>query len=1007
MAVQTIRPDDLIAGIDLSAATSGSVEAAAAENEAYALFREAVDAIKIIMQSYVCVCATSFGKDSTVVMLAAIAALRELIAEDKAPADHPLVFTNIDTGVENHLVQILSLYERDRLKAFGERMGLNLDIRVGMPPLAKQWAALFLSGLKIISTARVNNDCSEIMKVDNAARIEREVAEHYGNRVVTLLGSRSEESAKRAASLKRRGQDTLTADDLVECDQNNERVFAPIVKMTTEQVWILLRRAGEKPLVASQAGNENIPSFAKNHRLLHMIYSDSKDGTCPTSAKRLKGDTQKAGGCGGSARTGCYLCAKSITDKSGEAQALQTRHRVISGNIIKVRNYIMHVAQDLRNRTWHARAVDETTGAVALQPNVLNAKTIDEIIWLLSQATHDDRQRAHDFRELVAQGREMEDAGYADIINDPLLSEEDREEFAAVYKQYAQQHLIKPMSADLALFLSLIHSRDGVRLPPYRAVSVWNRTYDGERVPYPNVDPTNAEVDEIPDAIMVLPPAHVVAQRPRTAMPLLMDEARGENCDWQPVPMATRMPMRDAEYFLSPKDRAKYAGLRPSDTLDLNFIEAREGVEKLLETPRKAERRVQASRRSKKKISRKDGRMRITERGRTSLNTHSFKERTGVPRYKEAMTQSVPVYLPCMDYMHWAMDYFETTVTGGYALDYYQAAEWIQIDGIERALALHDETVARREARGESIYQYGGTAPFEQMMRVGLFSLTQDSKRHASRIIKRTEYFASMGLYMLDDDMLRQMALDGAEGKKVTLSTYRPDIKANIDLQVDEIMSMNAYRSYKARFLLDNVRAPRNTLRRALRSRHQGFWSDIVNGTKDQLTRLFEGQVKTFGRHAAHFVMLDAVKTELRHFDHINVPRDWLLYHGALTHFMDYFASPEGWYKVLDKAAVKHFEANPLARLEVNQFAQALHDKLCQIQSDALTHVEQSLREGAFLNTLMCWAAHQPDAVKTALFDNIDARRNVWDARQKEEACVVKNTFKLNDVSVAQGGVQW
>ena len=183
-----------------------------------------------------------------------------------------------------------------------------------------------------------------------------------------------------------------------------------------------------------------------------MIYSDSKDGTCPTSSKRPQGDSQKAGGCGGSARTGCYLCAKSITDKSGEAQAMQKRHRAISGNILKVRNYIMHVAQDINNRTWHARAVDETTGAVALQPNVLNAKTIDKIIWLLCQATHGDRIRAERFKQLVADGREMDDEGYADIIIDPLLSEEDREEFAAVYKQYAQRHLINRCQPIFVIF---------------------------------------------------------------------------------------------------------------------------------------------------------------------------------------------------------------------------------------------------------------------------------------------------------------------------------------------------------------------------------------------------------------------------------------------------------------------------------------------------------------------------------------------------------------------------
>lgn len=1006
MSVNTIRPQDLIAGIDLGSATSGRVEAAAAENRAYALFREAVDSIKVIMTSYVCVCATSFGKDSTVVMLAAIQALRELIEEGKVPADHPLVFTNIDTGVENHLVQILSLYERDRLVAFGKKQGLNIDMRVGLPPLAKQWASLFLSGLKIISTARVNNDCSQIMKVDNAEIIERQVAKDYGNRVVTLLGSRSEESAKRAASLKKRGQDTLTADDLVECDQNNERVFAPIVSMTTDEVWIILRRAGTKPLVDSYSGNAPIPSFAKNHRLLHMIYSDSKDGTCPTSSKRLKGDSQKAGGCGGSARTGCYLCAKSITDKSGEAQAMQKRHRAISGNILKVRNYIMHVAQDINNRTWHARAVDETTGAVALQPNVLNAKTIDKIIWLLCQATHDDRIRAERFKQLVADGREMDDEGYADIINDPLLSEEDREEFAAVYKQYAQRHLIKPMSADISLFLSLIHSRDGVRLPHYRAMAVWDKTYNGERIPYPDVDPVGATVDDIPDAIMVVPTAGAVSQRPTATMPLTLGNEKAENCEWQPVPMSSRMPMRDANYFLSPKDREKYAHLRPSETLDINFISAIEGVERFLSSPRNVERKIQASRRAKKKVSRKGGVMRITERGRTSLNTYSFKERSPVPLYKEAVTQSVPVYVPELNYQHWTMDYFESTVTGGYQLDHIRTADWMEVDGIERALQLHDETVERRESRGESIYQYSGTRAFEQMMRFGIFDLTQDSKRHAARIIKRTEYFASMGLYMLDDDMLRQMALDGAAGIPIKLSTYRPEIKATIGLAIDDVMDMKAYRSYKARYLLDNVRAPRNEMRRALKERYNQYWSELSDGVCQQLTRLYNNHIEGFKEITNYFVMLDAVKGELKHFDHINVPRDWLLYHGAMTHFMDYFSSPEGWYKLLDRDAVKYFEENPLARLTVNNHALMMHEKMADMQRSAVSYVKDALNEGAFLNTLMCWAKHQNDGTREAMLEALDARAALWE-KKDNAACVIRNTFKLNDVSVAQGGVQW
>ncbi|QTH73019.1 hypothetical protein [Pseudoalteromonas xiamenensis] len=60
-----------------------------------------------------------------------------------------------------------------------------------------------MSGLKIIGSACTNNGCVEILKVDDAARIERMVEEKYKGRAVTLLGSRLSESARGAAYIKR------------------------------------------------------------------------------------------------------------------------------------------------------------------------------------------------------------------------------------------------------------------------------------------------------------------------------------------------------------------------------------------------------------------------------------------------------------------------------------------------------------------------------------------------------------------------------------------------------------------------------------------------------------------------------------------------------------------------------------------------------------------------------------------------------------------------------------
>ena len=312
-----------------------------AQTESYDLFRSAVDDIKAIRRKYITVAAVSMGKDSTVSLLANITAHIELMNEGVLDSSSPLVVSHINTMVENHLMQMLCNLEFKRLREFCDSKGINLDLRIGTPPLAKQWSSLFLSGLKIISSARTNNDCSVILKIDNASQIEKAIERDYNGQVVTLLGSRMSESIARSQKMRRAGTDKLTAQDLILDDNPENRVFAPIMHMTDEDVWNIIRGAGSQPISQMPF---TIESWAVNHRLLNIIYADSKDGSCAYSAKRIKGDKSSAGGCGGSARTGCYTCAKAVTDKSGEEQVKKPRHAAIAGNMLKVRNYIMWVA---------------------------------------------------------------------------------------------------------------------------------------------------------------------------------------------------------------------------------------------------------------------------------------------------------------------------------------------------------------------------------------------------------------------------------------------------------------------------------------------------------------------------------------------------------------------------------------------------------------------------------------------------------------------------------------
>ena len=135
--------------------------------ESYQKFRAAVDDIKILRKEFITVCAVSFGKDSTVVLLAALNAHLELMQEGVLDNSSPFVVSHINTGVENHLMEMLCEEAMSSLRAFCKQKGINLELKVGRPLLSKNWSSLFLSGIKIISSARANNDCAEIMKIDN------------------------------------------------------------------------------------------------------------------------------------------------------------------------------------------------------------------------------------------------------------------------------------------------------------------------------------------------------------------------------------------------------------------------------------------------------------------------------------------------------------------------------------------------------------------------------------------------------------------------------------------------------------------------------------------------------------------------------------------------------------------------------------------------------------------------------------------------------------------------
>ena len=136
---------------------------------------------------------------------------------------------------------------------------------------------------------------------------------------------------------------------------------------------------------------------------------------------------------------------------------------------------------------FHARAFDPGCyNRVALQPNVLKARFLEKMVRYASQLTVDFEIKAHEFKILVRDGREMEHPGYRDIADDLNIPPKAKKAFLEMYKECAQEPIFTSFSEEHALLLSFRWSIDGIGAAPYRPLAIWEQTKRGEgRIPYP------------------------------------------------------------------------------------------------------------------------------------------------------------------------------------------------------------------------------------------------------------------------------------------------------------------------------------------------------------------------------------------------------------------------------------------------------------------------------------------------------------------------------------------
>jgi len=231
----------------------------------------------------------SGGKDSTLLLQLVWQAIKKLPASERK---RPIYVVCNDTLVENP--RIVSFIYDTLLKIESAAQQENMPIKVvrTVPKLTDTfWVKLI--GLGYPAPNKFFRWCTDRLKINPTTRFIKDVIKATGGAII-LLGTRSDESATRAASIKKY---EIKSSRLRSHSLPNAYIYAPIKDITTDELWRYLLQVS--------------PPWGGTHRQLAALYKNANGGDCP-----LVIDTSTPS-CGQS-RFGCWVCTVVKRDKSME-----------------------------------------------------------------------------------------------------------------------------------------------------------------------------------------------------------------------------------------------------------------------------------------------------------------------------------------------------------------------------------------------------------------------------------------------------------------------------------------------------------------------------------------------------------------------------------------------------------------------------------------------------------------------------------------------------------------
>ncbi len=314
-------------------------------------------------------------------------ALRELINEGaKVPTLHIL---NANTLMENPAIVGYTQHQIQKIKRYAQQHSLPLRVWIASPSLSNDYLVSVIGGRSIISVGG-STKCQQMTKAYPLARLKREIRRHIAEEnnlrpkeveIVTLVGTRFDESAARKRAMEDRGENAFEAIDAM---GDGQLVLSPIAHFTQMDVFEFIG------LVRSER-IECYDSFDE----LTRIYRDMNGGDCMVTAY-LSGREQERAPC--NARTGCWTCARVARDSSAESLiATEGDKYAWMKPLTALRQFMIDHHFNPDARAWLARKVGQD-GYIDIVPNAYSPQHCRTLLELTLSIQADEEDEARRLR---------------------------------------------------------------------------------------------------------------------------------------------------------------------------------------------------------------------------------------------------------------------------------------------------------------------------------------------------------------------------------------------------------------------------------------------------------------------------------------------------------------------------------------------------------------------------------------------------------------------------------